>query len=40
LPYQDIIIRLFLDLEENVFNEYFKKYRNNIVARGENEIQY
>jgi type II restriction enzyme len=40
LLYQDIIIRAFLGLEENIFTEYFKKYRNNIVARGENEIQY
>jgi type II restriction enzyme len=37
---QDIIIRSFLGLEENIFSEYFKKYRNNIVVRGENEIQY
>jgi hypothetical protein len=37
---QDIIIRSFLGLGENVFNEYFKKYRKNIIGRGENEIQY
>jgi type II restriction enzyme len=37
---QDIIIKAFIGLEENIFNEYFRKYRNNIVMRGENEIQY
>jgi type II restriction enzyme len=40
LPDQDVIIKLFLGLDENIFNEHFKKYRNNIVARGEDEIRY
>jgi type II restriction enzyme len=37
---QDSIIRSFLHLEEYAFNEYFKKYRKNIILRGEDEIEY
>ncbi|MDR1924125.1 MAG: HindIII family type II restriction endonuclease [Planctomycetaceae bacterium] len=40
LSKQDIIIRSFMNLQDDVFNEYFEKYRNSIVARGEDEIQF
>jgi type II restriction enzyme len=40
LVYQDEIIRLYLKLDQAQFSNYFKKYRTNIIARGEAEIKY
>jgi type II restriction enzyme len=37
---QDEIIRLFLKLDQEQFGDYFKKYRTNIITRGETEIKY
>ncbi|GHU42602.1 type-2 restriction enzyme HindIII [Spirochaetia bacterium] len=40
LSNQNEIIRLLSRIDENKFNDYFLKYRNNIIARGETEIKY
>jgi type II restriction enzyme len=40
LDSQDEIIRLYLKLDEEQFRNYFKKYRINIIRRGETEIKY
>ncbi|GMO35528.1 MAG: hypothetical protein Ta2B_15600 [Termitinemataceae bacterium] len=40
LSNQNEIIRLLLRIDENKFNDYFLKYRNNIIDRGETEIKY
>jgi type II restriction enzyme len=37
---QDKIIRLYLNLDTIKFEDYFKKYRTNIITRGEVEIKY
>ena len=37
---QDKIIRLYLNLDTIKFEKYFKKYRTNIITRGEVEIKY
>jgi type II restriction enzyme len=37
---QDEIIRLYLKLDQSQFNNYFKKYKTNIIKRGETEIKY
>ena len=37
---QDEIIRLYLKIGEEQFKNYFKKYRANIITRGETEIKY
>jgi type II restriction enzyme len=37
---QNEIIRLYLKLDEGQFKNYFKKYRTNIIMRGEVEIKY
>jgi type II restriction enzyme len=40
LDKQNEMLRLYLKLDKDTFNTYFKKYRSNIIARGETEIQY
>jgi type II restriction enzyme len=40
LSRQDEIIRLYLKLDQSQFNNYFEKYKINIIARGETEIKY
>jgi type II restriction enzyme len=40
LDNQDEILRLYLKMDKDKFNTYFKKYRLNIIVRGETEIQY
>jgi type II restriction enzyme len=40
LDNQNEILRLYLKIEKNNFSRYFKKYRENIIARGEMEINY
>ena len=40
LETQDEIIKLFLKLNNNKYNEYFEKYKLNIITKGENEIKY
>jgi type II restriction enzyme len=37
---QNKIIRLYLKLDDIQLEEYFKKYRSNIITRGETEIKY
>jgi type II restriction enzyme len=37
---QDKIILHYLNLKINIFENYFKKYRTNIITRGETEIKY
>jgi type II restriction enzyme len=37
---QDDIIRSYLKLDERQFTAYFAKFRNSIILRGENEIQF
>jgi len=37
---QDEIIRLYLNLSTTQFEDYFKKYKTNIITRGETEIKY
>ena len=37
---QDEIIKLYLKLDEETFKNYFKRYRSNIIMRGETEIKY
>jgi len=37
---QDEIIRLYLNLSATQFEDYFKKYKTNIITRGEIEIKY
>jgi type II restriction enzyme len=37
---QDEIIRSYLKLDEVLFKNYFKRYRTNIITRGETEIKY
>jgi type II restriction enzyme len=37
---QDEVIRSLSRIDENKFYDYFLKYRNNIIARGEIEIKY
>lgn len=37
---QDEIIKLYLKLDDEAFKNYFKKYRSNIIMRGETEIKY
>jgi type II restriction enzyme len=40
LAEQDEIIRLYLNLNTTQFEDYFKKYRTNMITRGETEIKY
>jgi type II restriction enzyme len=37
---QDEIIRLYLNLTKTQFENYFQKYKMNIITRGETEIKY
>jgi hypothetical protein len=37
---QDEIIKLYLKLDGETFKNYFKRYRSNIIMRGETEIKY
>jgi type II restriction enzyme len=40
LASQNEIIILYLKLDGKIFNDYFAKYKKNIITRGETEIQY
>jgi type II restriction enzyme len=40
LDNQDEILRLYLEIDKDNFNNYFRKYRANIITRGEAEINY
>jgi type II restriction enzyme len=40
LDNQNEILRLYLKLDKEHFNNYFKRYRSHIITRGETEIKY